>query len=153
MVHKTCGRNISLWGRAEVCVEGCWGTVCGNGFIASDGSVVCCQIGFPSFGKNSNCSDSFLLKEQGLHQYSMHIMGKVQDQYGSTVLAALEISPHCLTVLLTLTTATTVTMITIITIFFLCLLQVWCMCPSLRCWSSFVQVPYYIFMQIKLPCA
>ena len=42
----------------------------------------------------------------------MHIMGKVQDQYGSTVSAALEMSTHYLTVLLTLTTATTVTMIT-----------------------------------------
>ena len=38
-------------GRVEVCVGGCWGTVCGNDFYISDASVVCRELGYPTFGK------------------------------------------------------------------------------------------------------
>ena len=37
-------------GRVEVCIGGCWGTVCGNGFDESDASVVCRELEYPTFG-------------------------------------------------------------------------------------------------------
>ena len=37
-------------GRLEVCVVGCWGTVCGNDFDALDATVACRQLGFIALG-------------------------------------------------------------------------------------------------------
>ena len=37
-------------GRVEVCVGGCWGTVCGNYFGVPGASVVCRELGYPTFG-------------------------------------------------------------------------------------------------------
>ena len=37
-------------GRVEVCIGGCWGTVCGNDFDVQDTEVVCRELGYPAFG-------------------------------------------------------------------------------------------------------
>ena len=38
-------------GRVEVCVGGCWGTVCGINFDVPDAAVVCRELGYPTLGK------------------------------------------------------------------------------------------------------
>ena len=47
---RLVGGPSSYKGRVEVCIGGCWGTVCGNYFGASDASVVCRELGYPTFG-------------------------------------------------------------------------------------------------------
>ena len=107
-------------GRVEVCVGGCWGTVCGNGFRVSDASVVCRELGYPTFGKIRMfyiliyCMKRVI--SQVLHLYTMVTMDKVQDPSGYTVLTVLAMSLHCLTVL---TTATYFVAIIIITVMML----------------------------------
>ena len=37
-------------GRVEVCVNGVWGSICGTGWGATDGYVLCKQAGFDDAG-------------------------------------------------------------------------------------------------------
>ena len=37
-------------GRVEVCVNGVWGSICGTGWNAIDGYVLCKQLGFDDAG-------------------------------------------------------------------------------------------------------
>ena len=44
-------------GRVEVCVDGYWGTVCGEGWGETEASLVCSKLGFPRL-----CELKFRLK-------------------------------------------------------------------------------------------
>ena len=35
-------------GRVEVCVDGRWGTVCGEGWGDTEAGLVCARLGFPA---------------------------------------------------------------------------------------------------------
>ena len=86
-------------GRVEVCVEGCWGTVCGIHLIVSNAFVACHQLGFSPFGKKNNAYGKCLMTiEQGLSHGKVN-METAQDQYGCTVLTAPEMNSHYSTVL------------------------------------------------------
>ena len=37
-------------GRVEVCVDGRWGTVCGEGWGDTEAGLVCARLGFPTHG-------------------------------------------------------------------------------------------------------
>ena len=37
-------------GRVEVCVDGRWGTVCGEGWGDTEAGLVCARLGFPAQG-------------------------------------------------------------------------------------------------------
>ena len=50
---RLVGGSTPYVGTLEVCVAGCWGTVCGNDFDAKDASVACRQLGLPAFGELS----------------------------------------------------------------------------------------------------
>ncbi len=39
-------------GRVEVCVDNCWGTVCGEGWTERDAGNVCSKLGYPSTSKS-----------------------------------------------------------------------------------------------------
>ena len=38
-------------GRVEVCVDGRWGTVCGEGWGDTEAGLVCARLGFPGQGE------------------------------------------------------------------------------------------------------
>ncbi len=38
-------------GRVEVCSDGRWGTVCGEGWTERDAGLVCSRLGYPTEGK------------------------------------------------------------------------------------------------------
>ena len=105
---RLVGGSTPFVGTLEVCVAGCWGTVCGNDFDTKDASVACRQLGLPAFGELSYCctyNNRDVVGQEPLHNM-MVTMDMAQDLYGCTVLTAAEMSPHCLTVL-TMSTVTT----------------------------------------------
>ena len=53
-VRLSEGTN-NLEGRVEICYKNQWGTVCSDGFGASEISVVCRQLGFSDTGQLYTC--------------------------------------------------------------------------------------------------
>ena len=48
---QLAGGSYNNVGRIDLCVNGSWGTICGNSFDNKDASVACRQLGYSSFGK------------------------------------------------------------------------------------------------------
>ena len=67
-------------GRVEVCVDGRWGTVCGEGWGNTEAGLVCARLGFPAEGKFqlTEVSNSFYLCEYfadaTIHQFRGRIL-------------------------------------------------------------------------------
>ncbi len=49
---RLVGGASSREGRVEVCVDSCWGTVCGEGWTNEDAGHVCSILGYPSTSKS-----------------------------------------------------------------------------------------------------
>ena len=47
------GGSTNREGRVEVCVDGRWGTVCGEGWGDTEAGLVCARLGFPINKKKS----------------------------------------------------------------------------------------------------
>lgn len=48
---RLIGFSYPTEGRVEVCRDGLWGVVCGNGWSNADASTVCRQLGYSSSGE------------------------------------------------------------------------------------------------------
>ena len=62
-------------GRVEVCVSEVWGSICGTGWNAIDGYVVCKQLGFDDAGWQINfflMLNAELAVHRFQHHYSYH---------------------------------------------------------------------------------
>ena len=46
------GEPQEISGRVEVCLDGCWGTACGDGWDSNDAITVCRQLGYTEIGKS-----------------------------------------------------------------------------------------------------
>ena len=53
-MFRLVGGSTYREGRVEVCVDGRWGTVCGNSQEGIAGAV-CSQLGFPAEGSYRTC--------------------------------------------------------------------------------------------------
>ena len=40
-------------GRVEICVNGVWSSVCDNGFDATDGHIICSELGLTQGGQST----------------------------------------------------------------------------------------------------
>ena len=56
---RLTGGQTNAEGRVEYCSGGVWGSVCDNTWNATDASVICNQLGFPSAGKSYNHYELF----------------------------------------------------------------------------------------------
>ncbi len=49
---RLVGGSTPWEGRVEVCSDGRWGTVCGEGWTERDAGHVCSRLGYPREGKS-----------------------------------------------------------------------------------------------------
>ena len=57
-------------GRVEVCVDGRWGTVCGEGWGDTEAGLVCARLGFPGQGESNFRHSYDYVKEFGSSTYT-----------------------------------------------------------------------------------
>ena len=53
-VHGEVRITNTLYGRVDVCINGTWGTVCGNQWDNYDASVICRQLGHSPYGNEDS---------------------------------------------------------------------------------------------------
>ena len=53
---RLVGGNTAQEGRAELCIDGMWGSICDNKWSANDANVLCGQLGYASYGKAVLCA-------------------------------------------------------------------------------------------------
>ena len=51
LVNGSVNTSTTLDGRLEVCLDGEWGTLCGDYWIEVDSRVVCNQLGYSKYGE------------------------------------------------------------------------------------------------------
>ena len=57
---RLVGGNVPNEGRVEICLNDVWGTVCDDGWSATDATVVCRQLGYSTQGQTHR--QSFVLR-------------------------------------------------------------------------------------------